>query len=510
MARWRDPTPGDRGPPSARGATERIRRAHEVDASHRTSFKAGQVGDAFLLDSLVRLGYLTRQGQAYVLAVQRRLRRQGRYPRVGEIVRSLELAGSDDIEEAAVAQEHIVEVARGDRIRLFKKTRRPLVDPLIIWLAALFVFLFSHFAYALPAGATASVCGFLAAAGSAFVQYWANRQWWASVFHVVRRGLPIIMAGVVIWNVLHVLGGVAWVGEAYGLSQTPRIEELRGWVSDLLLTVGLLTGVLLLAMAYIAWKYRLQRFLESRSSLLANLMFRTRECMADRSKDLFERRRVTLDLILESVRNWTRLNGWDWLREKIPFFWPGPLETVVYYFVPESEEREEGDKGNFKIAAVAWSRATPALADEMRESLVAHYRPGRWREDVFRERVRVAKGQDPRGWRDRYLKMARHPEMGSITGYVFDKQEVVVTDDASDCLAFDDSFWSRLKAAGYADDDLQWVSVRSFVACPVPGDGDEPRGVLFVAKNYTHGFGPEDEEFAVAASQMIATVLSAG
>lgn len=540
---------------------------------------------------------LSRAGQAYVLAVQRRLAKRGDTERVGDIVRSLELADSEAIEEVAGGQEK--EGQHGQTQQPFlRRVREPLKAPLTFWLVAVVAFLGVHFLCDVAAGTAASVCGFFAAAGSTLARFSIQRQWWPSLRHAIRAGVPIVAVCLVIWVVVHVAVALASVENAHTLNREQLTQllarlqvageeievantgGLRGWVSGLLVAVGLLAGLFMMAVAYIAWKGRVQRFLESRSSLLENLMFRTRECMADSSKDLDERKRIALDLILDTVRNWTRMNGWDWLREKTPFFWPAPLETTAYFLEPVSpapsptgrkrSEAEEirvsgttegpgdgqappegivsqpaeseladqaadefdevgpalnalasdprapreapasGDGEGFAAVARAYNRRGPASVTAMHGILAERHRPRRWREEVFRERVRVAKGDDPRGWRDRYLKMARHPEMGSITGWVFDRQEVVVTDDASECLAFDDSFWSQLKAAGYGDDDLKWVSVRSFVACPVPGDGDEPRGVLLVAKNFTHGFGPEDEEFAVAASQMIATVLSAG
>jgi len=521
--------------------------------------------------------------------------------RVGDIVRSLDLADSKAIEDVAVKQEKKGQAGQVRRPFL-RIVREPLKASATFWLMGVVAFLVAHFGYGVAAGTAAGVCGFLAAAGSVFARFSIERRWWPSLRHAIRIGLPIVTVCVVIWIVVHVVVALAGVEEAHTLNREQLTQllarlqygceevevantgGLRSWVSELLLAFGILTALLLLAMVYVGWKHRLQRFLKSRSSLLENLMFRTRECMADHSKDLTERQRIALNLILDSVRNWTRLSGWDWLREKVPFLWAPPLETAVYFLRPESatpsrtgekpgeaeqtggsgtmegqgageaspegierqpplpvpvpelagqaaEEsdavgpppntlgvdvsvyRDEPASGNgegFAPVASAYNRRAPASVTAMHRTLAEKHRPRRWNQDVFDERVRVAKGQDERGWRERYLKMERHPKMGSITGYVFDRQEVVVADDASECLAFDGSFWGQLKAEGYTDDDLRWVSVRSFVACPVPGDGDEPRGVLFVAKNYTHGFGPEDEEFVVAASQMIATVLSAG
>lgn len=162
----------------------------------------------------------------------------------------------------------------------------------------------------------------------------------------------------------------------------------------------------------------------------------------------------------------------------------------------------------FVPAAGAYNTEATKAVSAMHRIMVENHRPKPWNEKAFLAKVKMAKGKNPKGWRRRFLKMAREPEIGSVTGYVFSKHEVVICDDASECLAYDDSFLDQLKKAGYTDDDLTWLTVRSFITCPVPGDQAEPRGVLFVAKTYTHGFGPEDEEFTVAASELIATTLS--
>lgn len=321
-------------------------------------------------------------------------------------------------------------------------------------------------------------------------------------------------------------------------------EALRKWVLKLQVAVAAVVVMFGLAVAYGIWKDHALRFADARSSLLEGLMVRVRRCMHDRDKPLEERRADVTDIVLQSVECWTRVNAWVALRTMARFRRQKPLESTVLYFVPaspepraviaaseaemeslapasatvatddglpggiEQSEQESNAARGFRIAAYAHNPKVSESVAAMYRRLADNHCAAPWNTDVFCEKVRRAKGRNERGWRRRYLNMPREHDEGSVTGYVFSEHVVVVAEDTNECLAFDPSYLDELKSAGVGDDVIQWVAIRSFVACHVPGGGREAQGVLFVGKNYSHGFGPEDEEFAVAASHVLATALS--
>lgn len=309
-----------------------------------------------LLELLVHAGALSREGQAFVLARQRRLeRREGKKVRVGELLRQLGLVTSSDIESAA-ARQGTTGSGGGGRGPVFRKRPSPLGVQARVWVIALIVFALAQWVFEVPVGVAASVCAFLATAVCCLVQYRIDHRWSLSLYHVARVAFPILAAIATVYMTVQVVMELGRLEQAHTLSvgelrqleaelraagddaQIVNMDRLRRWVLGLQVTVGALAVMLALAMLYGLWKYRAQRIVESRSSLLEGLMVRLRECIAERSKAVEQRRADALDIILETVRNWTRLNAWDSLREKMPLAWRGPLETAVYYFVPEYPE----------------------------------------------------------------------------------------------------------------------------------------------------------------------------
>jgi hypothetical protein len=97
----------------------------------------------------------------------------------------------------------------------------------------------------------------------------------------------------------------------------------------------------------------------------------------------------------------------------------------------------------------------------------------------------------------------------SVCGWICDKKEILISADASKCLALDNSFLKKMEEEGFNSTVLQWVEVGSFVGCRIVGKDGVPTGVLLVIKNIRKGFPPEDLEVVITASQILGRILQA-
>jgi hypothetical protein len=328
----------------------------------------------------------------------------------------------------------------------------------------------------------------------------------AKAFCVGLIFLLIIFAVVSLWH----------LREIVGLHSNPATRtDVALWLRRLDRSFAILAVTLVALTVYSAWKFQSQRFVEARIGALKDIIIRVETVLRERAnlakensdseqiKALDEKlTNEAIQLVLNGLRNILRLNASDRIIRLIRRLWRGRVHITTWYYVPEPTT-----KRCFYPRAIAYPDEAPESAIRAFNWLRTNHRPVFLNQEQFRVWRNVAKGVNPKGWKTRYLNIKQRYDHASACGWIYLKQETLISRDASQCLVFDDSFLWKMADAGFGKKDLKWVEVGSFVGCPVIGQANLSIGVLLVLKNTRNGLSPEDLELVIVGAQILGRIM---
>ena len=159
---------------------------------------------------------------------------------------------------------------------------------------------------------------------------------------------------------------------------------------------------------------------------------------------------------------------------------------------------------DFHIEEIDFPQHVPEEVEKAYALLKVHHRPKYFNKEKYRYLILLARGDDETGYPERYLNFPEDQRSAaiSISGYVTYKNRPIISSIGSKCLALDRSWKEKLRREGVDDRCIDFLSVESFIACPVEG-----HGVLMVNRNVTKGFCTTDYEFAVEVSGLLRRAL---
>ncbi|HXU38958.1 MAG TPA: hypothetical protein VN937_21570 [Blastocatellia bacterium] len=376
---------------------------------------------------------------------------------------------------------------------------------LVAVLAAACVVL-AHFIYGVSVASASEVAGFCSFCVCTLLEYLAERPG-------SRRSLSFAAYKVGrVFALLFLISLVIYVLYAvYSLNNTGDIitvhpdldskSRVALWLSKFKSAFVTLVVAVCLLLLYAIWKFYSQRYVEARMGALKDMIIRVESTLRDRTLSPEHNQTVSIGIVLKGLRNILKLSPWDRLTRKLKFYRKTAGLITVAYLEPEQDNKV------FRIVDVAFPENGPDRALEGFSYLRDNYRPAFLDEDTFRHFRDLAKGENPKGWRERYLNFSGRGKYISACGWIFAKRETLLSKDALRCLAFDNSFVDDLKQMGYSEKEIEWIEVHSFIGCPVFVSDNITAGVLMALKNVRSGFVPEDLESAVIASQLIGRIL---
>jgi hypothetical protein len=235
---------------------------------------------------------------------------------------------------------------------------------------------------------------------------------------------------------------------------------------------------------------------------IKDLFIRVESILHDRHLSVEERQRKSLALVLKSTRNIIQLSPWDRTIRLMKFYRKGACLTSALYFVPDNVQRR------FYIQESVFPENVPDRVRDAYLIISQNHNPCFLDESEFERHKKLAKGNNPEGWQERFLNFAERSQFISVCGWIYEKKETLISRDADKCLAFDGSFIDKAKTIkGFSHKDKRWVDVKSFTGCIVNGPNGRVAGVLLVMKNIRGGLVPEDLEITIIASQLMGRIL---
>lgn len=384
-------------------------------------------------------------------------------------------------------------------------------------------------------GSTASVCSFCAYVAATFVQYRVNRSVLVAGYRVLRVFVVILIPLLAIHSAASLLEITAAV------TQTTLSEELRLLLEERTQharwSLYALFSLFAMVVVYAMWKLKSERFSEARVGTLKDMLVRVEEQLRSQAASPEDNRREALRIVLESLRSLIQLSPWNWALRLAWRIRHRSVVTSVVYLVPEEPPAEvshtvaeSADAAQvettgassvavapriasrplgarrFRILDAAFPQDAPEFARRQFEWIRQNHRPVALDRKQYDHWVAMARGDNPSGWEERFMNFSGRQDVISLTGWVYDSQELVISQEAEKCCAFDSSYVKGLASIGGAKADTKWIEVKSFIAAPVGSTCGEPSGVLLVMKNAPSGFAPEDAELVEAAIQLIQRV----
>lgn len=346
---------------------------------------------------------------------------------------------------------------------------------------------------------TASVASFFGFILFAILDYLADRHILLAIYRAVKF-LFLVITFFALSVALHSLARLSGITEVHANPLTrdlvqSKLLQIRFGFLAILAAFGL-------ASMYALWKFKATRFAEGRLGLLKDLLIQVNRILGDNGLSPKIKREQALRYCLTTLLAAIELSPWQWLLRKLRVLKKSFCVCAVEILEPDPSQ------GKYKIAVAAYPKEIPSSAKEVLDWLEASYFPSFLNEARFDELVRLAKGTNPQGWRDRFFNFPGREEVVSAVGWIGQKKQTLLSHDSLKCRAFDSSY---LELAGrqFKKHDVEWAKIRSFVGCPIGPEADSPGRVLFVTKSIPHGFVSEDREVVIAVSQVINSVLAA-
>jgi hypothetical protein len=339
------------------------------------------------------------------------------------------------------------------------------------------------------------VAGFLGGVLETIFQYKTGR---SLPLSIQRAAFPVIIFVVLCLVFFATVSIITLKHDPSHLASEHSEEEVRiRTITLAFMAMVVAVGILL---SYALWKFHALRFAESRLGATKDILIRVEAILSDRSKTLEVRRTEAIQTVLRGLRNAIRLSLADRILRLGTLFRQSFNQIRVLYFVHDASTKY------FQLVAASYPEAVPDEVLEGFRWIRENHRPCLLNEPEFEKLKEVAKRANPEGWKTSYLNMAERHSYISVCGWIHDKQEVLISENASKCLALDNSFLRRMEEDGFGFNVLQWLEIGSFVGCRIVGK-NEKRGVLLVVKNIRKGFPPEDIEVVKIGSQILGRIL---
>ena len=451
----------------------------------------------------VDLGKISEQTRLFILNNQKRRVLQGdHHARAGEILIQHRMMSETGREEVLKRQKELRE-RKLSRIRAFvPKTRSTRGLRALIAIAGLLGVAIANREFGVSLELAVATAGFLTYVIEALVEYRAGRP---LILSLLRAAFPV-MTLVVFCLVLFAGVSIFKLNSIVTVHSAGQVQaQVQSRLNGIRIAFVAMAGALAILLMYSIWKFHALRFAESRLGAMKDILIRVESILRDETRLIDERKATAMMVALKGLRNVIRLSVVDRVIRWIFIFRPSANQARVLFFVPNSI----GDA--FELQAAAYPEDAPEGVRDAFDCIRDNHHPRILNEEKFEQLKQLAKGTSPRGWKQRYLVFTERHEHISICGWIYDKQETLIAMDASDCLAFDNSFLKRIRdAGGFGKEVLPWLEPGSFIGCPIIGLGGRPAGVLLVIKNIRNGFAPEDLEAVIMASQIMGNILQTG
>jgi hypothetical protein len=425
-----------------------------------------------------QMGKINADGVQLVLQEQRREEKTQGRKRVGEIAVGWRLMSSTD-RDAVLAEQERRATMGSDQRKLIAPPFRS-VQMMVVTTATLF-FGLGALRFDWRPGDTASVVSFATYVALVLLEYFQDRRFMASLYRAMKPLSILIVALLAIYLLL-----------------PPAVSHLTNHIQQLIGYVFL--GLLALLLPYAMWKAHSLRLAESRMGALKDIIIRVQEILDRSGASAPARRHEATRVLLNGLRNLVQLHPWNRILRGLS---SSTGATTVLFFKPDVT------RNCFAIKEGSYPDRIPDSTLRAFEWIRENHFPAMLNEREFEARVRLAKEVDEKNWQNCFMRMKDRFEHISICGWVYKYDVSLISRDASKCRAFDRRFIERLLALGYSEEDLRWVEVGSFMACPVPGADDEAAGVLLIAKNLRNGTNPEELDALIIASRIMGQILRA-
>lgn len=343
------------------------------------------------------------------------------------------------------------------------------------------------------------VAGFAGGVLETIFQYKSGRSLPLSIQRAVFPVIAFVVLALVVFAVFSIMTIKHDPAHLVGGEHTA--EEARIKTIALAFTaMGLAVGMLLF---YALWKFHALRFAESRLGATKDILIRVEAILSDNNKPLETRRAEAIQTVLKGLRNAIRLSLADRILRVVSIFRQSFNQARVLYFVHDAPTE------CFRLVDASYPEKVSEEVLEGFKWIEENHRPCLLNQTEFERLKEVAKLANPEDWKRAYLRMPERHHYISVCGWIHDKEEVLVSENASQCLALDNSFLRRMEDDGFGSNILQWLEIGSFVGCRIAGKDQKPGGVLLVIKNIRKGFPPEDLEVVIIASQILGRILQA-
>lgn len=258
-----------------------------------------------------------------------------------------------------------------------------------------------------------------------------------------------------------------------------------------------------------SWRVRAGWIAEARFDLFAQLVGRVRDMRAEVVRGIGNESRCLRHVseVLGNTGAILSLNPWGVLLKRAIFWKKRAVALTLWYAEPN-----EKHGAFFDIKCYA-APGAPGEVLQGLEEIRRRHRPVQMDEERFRATIHRSIRPDGRLDRRQLMRNPEKAEFVSLTGFVWARQQPVMTGDAFSCLAFDQSYVADLGIDARTPSVLEWLRFRSIAAFPVHSrrEGqDVPKGVLAAFKNVPNGFDFEDYIVLRAVAQLIADVLPDG
>ncbi|HZH31470.1 MAG TPA: hypothetical protein VEY11_11965 [Pyrinomonadaceae bacterium] len=444
----------------------------------------------------VRTGKIKVEARRYALEHQRQRKLNQERMRVGEILVGDGLL-TDAVRDEILAEQQRLRTARLYRIRQLAPAIPSLLGQrlIIVILAVGGVALATYLGA--PLDKATGVAGFITFTLITILEYRALHSTTLSLI----RALILCSGLFVLASFFYSVFTFARLDEITDVNKYSNPQAIAMWLFRIKAGFLALGAAALTLGVYSIWKFHALRYTQARLGLMKDIIIRVEAALRDKTKLADERNAEAVTIILKGLRNAIRLSLPDRTLRRFTLFFPGRDQITVMFFTPEPAAR------SFRLNNVLYPEDAPEKVREAFSWMQTNHFPKFLDQSGFNRLLKMAKGLNPEGWRQRYLNFPDRYEFISVCGWVYEKKETLFSRDASQCLAYDGRYFDGIKELGLTKDDLSWINFGSFIACPVLAPDGSVGNILLVAKSRNNSLEPEDLEITIVASQLLGRIL---
>lgn len=283
---------------------------------------------------------------------------------------------------------------------------------------------------------------------------------------------------------------------------------VEAYVQRLQVAIVVIVGLAGLVALYAVWKYKAVRYLESRINAVSDLMAGIENQLADGAMPMELRKHQATERVLRNLQLCVSLSPWDWLLRRLRVIDSDPC-TAIFYLEPDVIPNVPDPQAAALAVRTAYYPNAPHSVIRMYQWIETNYRPVQYDAKAYDAEVLRAKAEHHDEWE---RALARNPALKNIVsfvGYSLATGKCIRLGDCENSTLFDNSYLIALHQNGYPKQDIEWITVRSAMACPVGGANDTDCGVVLVTKNFRNGFREEDDLALVAACQLLRRIQNA-